>query len=399
MTHSHLEYSDFNYSNYYNPVFDIFTKSNIIFLFFFLMIYLLLFYIVSIFINNNTLLITTRFFDAIIILIVVLILVGNYFFSYNYGDQQNIFEKSFLSFQHYVSWKYSIFSTILFIIFLYIFVYFIGIPMTYSEKPLSISIIESTAWIILLITIIADFFLYFFGIDIIDIIEDMLENVWGNLPEKSWMPVFSGKINLSVSGNGNCTSTNISGNGNCRSTVITNTVYVKIDDNDSNTDASHNEVFNIANNLYTYSDAKQVCSIYGAKLATYKQMEEAYNKGAEWCNYGWSADQMALFPTQYSTWTKLQNNPYKKNACGRPGINGGYFDNPNLKFGVNCYGKKPKPSGLELNIMEKNQNHHHHHHPKTNEELLIEQKNIFWKENSDKMLNINSFNTNSWSVY
>jgi hypothetical protein len=58
MTESYLEDSDFNYSIYYNPVFDIFTKSNIIFLFFFLIIYLILFYIVSIFIKNDTLLIT-----------------------------------------------------------------------------------------------------------------------------------------------------------------------------------------------------------------------------------------------------------------------------------------------------------------------------------------------------
>ena len=30
--------------------------------------------------------------------------------------------------------------------------------------------------------------------------------------------------------------------------------------------------------------------------------------------------------------------------CGNPGINGGYFANPDLKFGVNCYGIKPKKS-------------------------------------------------------
>ena len=30
----------------------------------------------------------------------------------------------------------------------------------------------------------------------------------------------------------------------------------------------------------------------------------------------------------------------KRTSCGRPGVNGGYF-NPNNKFGVNCYGVKP----------------------------------------------------------
>jgi hypothetical protein len=50
-----------------------------------------------------------------------------------------------------------------------------------------------------------------------------------------------------------------------------------------------------------------------------------------------------LFPTQKATWERLQGelDPAKRTACGRPGVNGGYFD-PTLKFGVNCYGKKPK---------------------------------------------------------
>jgi hypothetical protein len=52
---------------------------------------------------------------------------------------------------------------------------------------------------------------------------------------------------------------------------------------------------------------------------------------------------MALYPTQKQTWDALQReiDPAKKTACGRPGVNGGYFD-PKLKFGVNCFGFKPK---------------------------------------------------------
>jgi hypothetical protein len=50
-----------------------------------------------------------------------------------------------------------------------------------------------------------------------------------------------------------------------------------------------------------------------------------------------------LYPTQKGTWQALQAEPdtVKRTACGRPGVNGGYFD-PNTKFGVNCYGFKPK---------------------------------------------------------
>ena len=58
------------------------------------------------------------------------------------------------------------------------------------------------------------------------------------------------------------------------------------------------QVFNIPGNYYTYDNAKALCSAYGADLASYDQIEKAYNNGAEWCNYGWSANQLALFPTQ-----------------------------------------------------------------------------------------------------
>ena len=61
------------------------------------------------------------------------------------------------------------------------------------------------------------------------------------------------------------------------------------------------QVFNIPGNHYTYDDAKAMCKAYNAELATYDQVEQAYNLGADWCNYGWSDGQMALFPTQKQT--------------------------------------------------------------------------------------------------
>lgn len=102
------------------------------------------------------------------------------------------------------------------------------------------------------------------------------------------------------------------------------------------------EVFNVSRNIYTYGDASAVCSAMGADLASYEQMQDAYEKGADWCNYGWTKGQMAVYPTQKATWDKLQKGaPEYRSACGRPGVNGGYFDNPDLRFGVNCYGVKP----------------------------------------------------------
>jgi len=108
------------------------------------------------------------------------------------------------------------------------------------------------------------------------------------------------------------------------------------------------EVYNISENVYTYDDAEAVCLAHGSKLATYDQMIEAYKKGADWCNYGWVEGQLALYPTQKNTWLKLQRNPpEKRNLCGKPGLNGGYFDNKNIRFGVNCYGTKPTPKPRE----------------------------------------------------
>ena len=103
------------------------------------------------------------------------------------------------------------------------------------------------------------------------------------------------------------------------------------------------EVFHIADNSFTYDEAPAVCAAYDSQLASLEQIIEAYNHGAEWCGYGWSAGGMALYPTQKGTWDALQQevDQKKRTACGRPGVNGGYFD-PASKFGVNCYGIKPQ---------------------------------------------------------
>jgi hypothetical protein len=45
------------------------------------------------------------------------------------------------------------------------------------------------------------------------------------------------------------------------------------------------EVFHIYNNKYTYEDARELCSTLDARLATYDEVEEAYNKGGGWCSY------------------------------------------------------------------------------------------------------------------
>lgn len=102
------------------------------------------------------------------------------------------------------------------------------------------------------------------------------------------------------------------------------------------------EVFHVGRSVYTFADAPAVCRAFGAELATYAQVREAWEQGADWCSYGWVKGQAALFPTQQATWEGLQRGPEESRAvCGKPGVNGGFFDNPELRFGVNCYGKRP----------------------------------------------------------
>ena len=111
------------------------------------------------------------------------------------------------------------------------------------------------------------------------------------------------------------------------------------------------EVFHFPDNIHTYEEAKELCETHDARLATFDQIERAFNKGANWCSYGWSDEQMALFPTQKNVYNDLKKTPGHEHDCGIPGINGGYFENAQLKFGVNCYGKKPSANDKDKKYM------------------------------------------------
>jgi hypothetical protein len=151
------------------------------------------------------------------------------------------------------------------------------------------------------------------------------------------------------------------------------------------------QVFNIPGNYYGYEDAKTLCTAYGARLANYQEVEDSYNKGGEWCNYGWSDGQMALFPTQTTTYNNLQKIKGHEHDCGRPGINGGYMANPHLKFGVNCYGYKPKINQEEEQLMQVTTPY-----PKTEKDILFEKRVDYWKSKLGDIL-VSPFNYNTWS--
>jgi len=107
---------------------------------------------------------------------------------------------------------------------------------------------------------------------------------------------------------------------------------------------------------------------------------------------------MALFPTQQSTWDGLQKTKDKKNSCGRPGINGGYIDDPNIRFGINCFGKKPKPTARDLAQLSANADSIANV-PKSQDDIILEKKIQFWKDNADKLIQVNSYNNKKWSEF
>jgi hypothetical protein len=152
------------------------------------------------------------------------------------------------------------------------------------------------------------------------------------------------------------------------------------------------EVYHIPGNKYTFNDAKAIAKSFGGRLATYKEVEDAYNKGADWCSYGWSKGQMALFPTQESKWTNLQEIEGHEHDCGRPGINGGFIDNPNVKFGVNCYGIKPNITPDEIKRMENSVIYQ-----KTNKEIRFDELVDEWKQKLPNIL-LSPFNTDNWNM-
>jgi hypothetical protein len=342
----------------------IFNRSNIIWLLWLLAIFLVVYFCVSLFSNNTELkpLRISRLLDIIVFGIIFI-----YIFSLSTTSKttsQNASE-SYSSFIDFVNDPYSIFGVILFILAFYLTIYIVQIPMTPDIKPFTISFIENIAWLLFLILLICDFFNIVLNVKLVNLLPTSLSTT---------APTSKNNPNI---------------------TNIFNYYNTPKDSSGNKQDSSGNkpnQVFNISNNLYSYDEAQDICAAFDSTLATYDQIEAAYNDGAEWCAYGWSDKQMAFFPTQKTTWDKLQKSEKMKNSCGRPGVNGGYMANPNSRFGVNCYGKKPDPTKYETDLMNANS-------PITGSDALLDDKVRFWKENRDKLLVLNSFNRNKWSEY
>ena len=357
----------------------IFTSSNMVLILWFLAIYFVAYFVMKFFFSKNgetggAASIIGRILDALFLGGLLLYLIITYFTE---TDKTSLLKNTYSQFTAYVNDPSSFFTALLSIFLFYIVVYFFQLPMTETTKPISIYLIETGLWVVFMIILFVDFFKYVLGVSITDVLSKL--NILGAQP--TFSVDASGHL-IDASGN----QVDASGNRIPKPTVSDASSCL------ANAGNSTDEVFNVSNNVYTYSDAQEVCNIYGAKLATYDQIEQSYQKGGEWCNYGWSEGQMAFFPTQKSTWTKLQATDNHKNDCGRPGVNGGFIANPYIKFGVNCYGQKPKPTADDLAKMNTRQNTVY---PQTAADIEMEKKLNQWKNT----VSVNSYNNKKWSQY
>jgi hypothetical protein len=85
-------------------------------------------------------------------------------------------------------------------------------------------------------------------------------------------------------------------------------------------------------------------------------------------------------------YNELKKIPGHEHDCGRTGVNGGYIDNKNLKFGVNCYGKKPYATDKDVEYFKK-----HQYLPITSDEIQKE------KDKKAGKLLVSPFNKEKWS--
>jgi len=327
----------------------------------------------------------SRTVDIVLLVCFVALFFGEYFMLPK-DDKTNIMGYSIeYIYAYYKNTVGSLIETFIFTIVFFVLVYLFRVPMAPDVKPILVNILEHKIWILFATLFVVLFFTNVLHIEIVDI---LLNNNFTRYLENLPPGLGSDASGTYWLGNGNTPGPTADASGYY---VDASGYYV---DASSATPApGQNQVFNLGNNLYTYEEAESVCNAYGAKLADYDQIEAAYDAGGEWCNYGWSADQMAFFPTQKSTWDKLQGSEMTKNACGRPGINGGFIGNPYVRFGANCYGvKPPSPQNWSANQIVV---------PPTPTPTSSPQQSESEKaaETLKRQAIINGFNLNQWSRY
>ena len=329
-----------------NPADNYFDTNTTLMILGFLAIYFIIYAIMNVVFDENAHSTKASFVD-VVFLVVFLGIGAFYYYSLSEKEQELFWSNLKESTRKYLNNAYSVLDVLGFIVLFKVGIAIFGIPTESGMKPWSVGFIESMASLFLTILMLIQFFKYIFQIDIVGVIFGE-ESLFKTKPEET------------------------------------------------ESSGSKEEVFNVSNNLYTYEDAKAVCQAMGSRLATYDEIEASYMGGAEWTSYGWSEGQHAYFPTQKETWARLQEIKGHEHDLGRPGVNGGYFENPNVRLGVNCYGIKPQISAADSALMNAKKNSVV---PRSKEEIELDKKVQFWKENKDKFLVLSGFNNDKWSKY
>jgi hypothetical protein len=258
--------------------------------------------------------------------------------------------------------------TIILICYFLIFNYLdVSVPTQTFENQ-SMSFLELLMWGLIVFLVLINGMQYFFKMDVKAAITNLISET----------PEIDLKINKSDDmDTGDDDKTNVEKGLD----KIVNTIDLEEDSN---------QVFHVSDNTYNYEQARAVCKAYKSKLATYSQVEDAYKNGGEWCGYGWSDQQMALFPTQKKTFDGLQKIKGHEHDCGRPGINGGYMKNEKLRFGVNCFGKRPEITPEEQKVLESSTPY-----PLTVEERDFNKLVRYYKQKLPEMM-ISPYNYKKW---
>jgi hypothetical protein len=91
-------------------------------------------------------------------------------------------------------------------------------------------------------------------------------------------------------------------------------------------DPKETQVYHIFQNAYTFKEAQEECAKRASTLANPNQLQNAYDAGANWCNWGWSTDGDAYMPNRDTKCNK------------KIGLINAKKVDKSMKIGVNCYG-------------------------------------------------------------
>lgn len=156
-------------------------------------------------------------------------------------------------------------------------------------------------------------------------------------------------------------------------------------------------------NKYNYQEAREVCKIYKGRLATKQDLNDAFNKGANWCSWGWLDGQAVGYPVQEKYWMAIDKS--HKGFCGpTAGLNVIESVDPLKKYYVTCFGLKPKQGQKDVKLNKKIHKVvvgatsllHDIAQCKKAKEVSV-QKN--WAQQQKQQIRILKFNPTEWSLH